>query len=54
MSDQAAIDALRDRIAGRARTGEVGIREFDEGMLYSMGAERQSEQRLSSHHYVPR
>lgn len=40
MSDQAAIDALRDRIAGRARTGEVGIREFDEGMIYSMGAER--------------
>jgi len=39
MAEDAAILALRERQAGRAPTGTVGLRSFDEGVVLTMGSE---------------
>lgn len=38
MADDAATQALRDRIEGRARTGTVDLRSFDQGVVTTLGA----------------
>jgi hypothetical protein len=38
MADDAATLALRDRIEGRARTGTVDLRSFDQGIVTTLGA----------------
>ena len=38
MADDVSTSALRDRVAGRARTGTVTLRDFDQGVVETLGA----------------
>ena len=38
MADTADIAALRSRMEGRARTGTVTLRDFDKGVVETLGA----------------
>jgi hypothetical protein len=48
MSNPVASLELTDRIYGRARNGEVGLREFDEGVKLTLGATV-----IDSNYYIP-